>query len=260
MECLPSKAWLKGQVHREFSDAGRALSLRENVLTMGLPRPRRPTYPRNQRGPQLTSEPSDSGRHHVITTRSITTAETNLCDPTSVRRQDAAHTKGRQATGRRSQNRNKRSYSAPKNRDRLLVQGYFGQLASGSWRASSEGRELSVGGSNPSPPSRAMDCLASLAMTNLHRRVRQNNPTGKSAKTCPALSAKIFRLTRRANQRYQLARLTRQEGRCARHERAVGCGGRDGSRRRTRLVADGEVVWSWRPGAGAKCARTSSRR
>ena len=193
---------------------------------MGLPRPRRPTYPRNQRGPQLTSEPSDSGRHHVITTRSITTAETNLCDPTSVRRQDAAHTKGRQATGRRSQNRNKRSYSAPKNRDRLLVQGYFGQLASGSWRASSEGRELSVGGSNPSPPSRAMDCLASLAMTNLHRRVRQNNPTGKSAKTCPALSAKIFRLTRRANQRYQLARLTRQEGRCARHERAVGCSGR----------------------------------
>ena len=151
MECLPSKAWLKGQVHREFSDAGRALSLRENVLTMGLPRPRRPTYPRNQRGPQLTSEPSDSGRHHVITTRSITTAETNLCDPTSVRRQDAAHTKGRQATGRRSQNRNKRSYSAPKNRDRLLVQGYFGQLASGSWRASSERREYWDAGLSDAP-------------------------------------------------------------------------------------------------------------
>jgi hypothetical protein len=32
--------------------------------------------------------------------------------------------------------------------------------------------------------------------------LRQNNPTGKSAKTCPALRAKIFRLTRRANQRY----------------------------------------------------------
>jgi hypothetical protein len=30
-------------------------------------------------------------------------------------------------------------------------------------------------------------------------------PTGKSAKTCPALPAKIFRLTRRANQLYKLA-------------------------------------------------------
>ena len=38
---------------------------------------------------------------------------------------------------------------------------------------------------------------------------------------------KIFRLTRRANQRYQLARLTRQEGRLAIvTKRAVGCGGR----------------------------------
>jgi hypothetical protein len=33
--------------------------------------------------------------------------------------------------------------------------------------------------------------------------------------SCPAFRAKIFRLTRRANQRYQLARLTRQEGRLA---------------------------------------------
>jgi hypothetical protein len=41
------------------------------------------------------------------------------------------------------------------------------------------------------------------------------NPTGKSVKTCPALARKIFRLTRRANQRYQFARLTRQEGRLA---------------------------------------------
>jgi hypothetical protein len=43
----------------------------------------------------------------------------------------------------------------------------------------------------------------------VEKMVRQNNPTGKSAKTCPALQRKIFRLTRRANQRYQLARLTR---------------------------------------------------
>jgi hypothetical protein len=48
-----------------------------------------------------------------------------------------------------------------------------------------------------------------VAMTMWRHWVRQNNPTGKSAKTCPALQRKIFRLTRRANQRYQLARLTR---------------------------------------------------
>jgi hypothetical protein len=45
-------------------------------------------------------------------------------------------------------------------------------------------------------------------------------PTGKSlplasSSNCRALPRKIFRLTRRANQRYQLARLTRQEGRLA---------------------------------------------
>ena len=47
---------------------------------------------------------------------------------------------------------------------------------------------------------------------------------------------KIFRLTRRANQRYQLARLTRQEGRLAIvTKRAVGCGGRNARARRTRV-------------------------
>ena len=55
----------------------------------------------------------------------------------------------------------------------------------------------------------AMDCFAWLAMTMWKRYVRQNNPTGKSAKSCPALCTKIFRLTRRANQRYDSARLTR---------------------------------------------------
>jgi hypothetical protein len=57
-----------------------------------------------------------------------------------------------------------------------------------------------------------------LAMTNYRFRTRPIDPTGKSPKTCPALRAKIFRLTRRANQRYGSARLTRREGRCARHE------------------------------------------
>jgi len=71
---------------------------------------------------------------------------------------------------------------------------------------------------------------------------------------CPACSRKIFRLTRRANQRYQLARLTRQEGRAhvtnARWD-AVDADSCDG---RAQFDADGEVVWSWRPGAGAKFA------
>ena len=87
--------------------------------------------------------------------------------------------------------------------------------------------------------------------------MRQNDPTGKSlphgsASLRPALTQKIFRLSRRANQRYDSARLTRYEGRCARHQRAVRCGGRGSCARRTQLIADGEVVWSWRPGAGAK--------
>src|SRR5258707_12109768 len=34
---------------------------------------------------------------------------------------------------------------------------------------------------------------------NLATRRRQNNPTGKSPKTCPDLRAKIFRFRRRAN-------------------------------------------------------------
>ena len=55
----------------------------------------------------------------------------------------------------------------------------------------------------------AMNAAARLAMTMWNAKLRQNNPTGKSAKTCPALREKIFRLTRRANHRYNSARLTR---------------------------------------------------
>jgi hypothetical protein len=60
------------------------------------------------------------------------------------------------------------------------------------------------------------------------RTTMENCPTGKSAKTCPAPQAKIFRLTRRANHLYKLAPSHPDEGRIAsRHERAVGCDGRD---------------------------------
>src|ERR1700730_3752190 len=124
-----------------------------------------------------------------------------------------------------------------------------------------------------------------------------NDPTGKSAKPCPAPPTKIFRLTCRANHHYKLAPSHPDEGRIARrHERAVGCDGRDSVGRardrraglpvsgrpscgrttlttvfaRTRrtargpartlawTVADGEVVWSWRPGAGVKSGGDAS--
>ena len=104
-------------------------------------------------------------------------------------------------------------------------------------------------------------CVASPATVISMRRLRQNNPAGKSPKVCRAPSEKIFRLTRRANQRYQLApsHPMRGAGR-DRHERAVRCGGRGGALDETRRPADGEVVWSWRPGAGAKFLRNYPRK
>ena len=79
---------------------------------------------------------------------------------------------------------------------------------------------------------------------NLATRLRQNNTTGKSPKTCPALIEKIFRLTCRANQWLESARLTRTRG-GSRSSRT--CGGMRWTRK-LRLTsvtrADGEVVWS----------------
>jgi hypothetical protein len=48
---------------------------------------------------------------------------------------------------------------------------------------------------------------------NLDAQLRQINTTGKSVKTCPAIREKIFRLTCRANQSHNSARLTADEGR-----------------------------------------------
>ena len=50
---------------------------------------------------------------------------------------------------------------------------------------------------------------------DLDVRPRQINSTGKSPKTCPAFRAKIFPLTRRANQCSFYGRLTADEGRVA---------------------------------------------
>jgi hypothetical protein len=78
---------------------------------------------------------------------------------------------------------------------------------------------------------------------------------GQIKKSCPSLPRKIFRLTRRANQRYQLARPARQ-GALAIVTNA----------RRDAVDADvpltngteayGEVVWFWRPDAGVKFVRS----
>jgi hypothetical protein len=59
------------------------------------------------------------------------------------------------------------------------------------------------------------------------RSTHPRNPTGKSAKTCPSLAQKIFRLTRRANQRYHFAHLVPTRGAFAIvTKRGAGCGGR----------------------------------
>jgi len=50
---------------------------------------------------------------------------------------------------------------------------------------------------------------------------------------CPAPVRKIFRWRRRANQGHWFARLLHR-GACARHERGVGCGGREWRARRAR--------------------------
>jgi hypothetical protein len=122
-------------------------------------------------------------------------------------------------------------------------------------------------------------------------------PAGKSAKTCPALRAKIFRLTRRANHLYKLAPSHPRRGgsRVVTNARwdamDATASARAGDRRagfpvsdrtargRTTLPtvlagtrraargaggslawtgADGEVVWSWRPGAGVKSGGDAS--
>jgi len=41
-----------------------------------------------------------------------------------------------------------------------------------------------------------------------------------------------------------------------RHERAVGCGGRESLRETNRADADGEAAWSWRRDAGVKLLRS----
>jgi hypothetical protein len=80
-------------------------------------------------------------------------------------------------------------------------------------------------------------------------------PDGQIAKSLssPLRKNKSLNVSGKSVVRLRASHPTRGAGR-DRHERAVGCGGRNGHERRTWQVAYGEVVWSWRPGAGAKFA------
>jgi hypothetical protein len=59
---------------------------------------------------------------------------------------------------------------------------------------------------------RRSGCFASHATTKITFRMRPIDPSGKSPKICPPPRAKIFRLTCRANQWFDSARLTRKRG------------------------------------------------
>src|SRR5437773_8857170 len=79
---------------------------------------------------------------------------------------------------------------------------------------------------------------------NLDAQLRPIGTTGKSPESCPVPFAKIFRLTRRANQSHNSARLTADEGRWPSSRTR-------GEMRWTReprltcvALAYGEVVWS----------------
>jgi hypothetical protein len=70
---------------------------------------------------------------------------------------------------------------------------------------------------------------------------------------CPALSGKIFRFLRRANQIYDSRCPASKEGRIAIVTNVeAGCSGRRRRDRRWRWLAYGKAVWSWHPDAGVK--------
>ena len=103
----------------------------------------------------------------------------------------------------------------------------------------------------------AMDCFASLAMTMWSIRCDKAARRANQPKPVQPFAQKYFASSRRANQKYNSARLTRMRG-GSRSSRT--CGGMRWTRR-LRLTsvadADGEVVWFWRPDAGVKFVRST---
>jgi hypothetical protein len=107
---------------------------------------------------------------------------------------------------------------------------------------------------------------------------RQIDPTGKSAKTCPAPLAKIFPFSRNPNHFTSIAIPSREEGRFGhRHERwdgmrwtrqrqaCSGIAGRalpvsDQRHADDGTVAYGKTVWSWRPLLASSFAKATGTR
>src|SRR5689334_3579844 len=82
---------------------------------------------------------------------------------------------------------------------------------------------------------------------------KRRSPPSKS--TCDKITRRAkFRLTRRANHLYQLARPARKGGRAHVTKVAPGCVGRDGRRKPGAGIADGEGVWPRSRDAGIKLA------
>jgi len=96
---------------------------------------------------------------------------------------------------------------------------------------------------------------------NLAAGPRQNNPPGKSLKFMSSRLAKNIPLNMSGKSVIYLRASHPMRGAARdRHERAVGCGGREALRTTSAGGADGEAVWSWRPDAGVKFARSKTFR
>ena len=100
----------------------------------------------------------------------------------------------------------------------------------------------------------ATNCFARLAMTMRTNWPRQNNPVGQISKKLSSPSdkniplnplGKSARPTRPSDPMRGALRTSRTRGEMRWTRRRA---------RRNALIVDGEVVWSWRPGAGAKFA------
>ena len=90
-----------------------------------------------------------------------------------------------------------------------------------------------------------MDCLLALAMTQGTDLPNLSSPAAKNISLFDLVETAIKHLPSRAH----------QEGRYASSRTwSAGCDGRGQRRKTSGAVADGEIVWFWRPDAGAKLA------
>ena len=71
-------------------------------------------------------------------------------------------------------------------------------------------------------------------------------PAGNHAVGGSSLSRKNIPFLFSRKSVHLFGRPTRQEGRCARHERAVGCGGRGACEDERKIACGRRIVWSWR--------------